>query len=56
MQSVASPAAYPGFVSLILDWSHTLVEIDDEIISMVILLLRLIQELQFKVFNIFLIY
>ena len=56
MQSVVSQAADPGFTSLILDWSHILVEIHHEIISMVILLLSLIQELQVKVCNIFLIY
>ena len=34
----ASLTADPGVVSLIPAWSHTLVEIDHEIISMVILL------------------
>ena len=42
-QSVGSPAADPGVVSLIPAWSHTFVEIDHEIISLVILL-PLIQE------------
>ena len=43
-QSVASPSADSGVKSLIPAQSHTLVEIDHEIISMVILLLLLIQE------------
>ena len=43
-QLVTSPTADPGIVSLILAQSHTFVEIDHEIISMVILLLLLIQE------------
>ena len=43
-QSVASPIAHPGVVSLILARLHTSVEIDHEILSMVILLLPLIQE------------
>ena len=43
-QSVASLIADLGVVSLIPAWSHTFVEIDHEIFSMVILLLPLIQE------------
>ena len=43
MQSVGRPTADPGVKSLILAWSHTFVEIDNEIISTVILL-QLIQE------------
>ena len=43
-QSVASPTADPGIVSLILARSHTFVEIDHEITSTFILLLPLIQE------------
>ena len=43
-QSVASPTADPGVVSLIPAWSHTSVEIDLELIFMVILLLPLVQE------------
>ena len=43
-QSVARPIADPGVVSLILTWSHTFVEIDHEIFSMVILLLPQIKE------------
>ena len=43
-QSVASPTADPGVVSLIPAWSHTFVEIYHKIIPMVILLLPLIQE------------
>ena len=39
-----SPAADPGVTSSIPARCHTFVEIDDEIISMVILLLPLIQE------------
>ena len=42
-QSVASPTADPGVTSLIIAWSHTFMEIDCEIISMV-MLLPLIQE------------
>ena len=56
MQSVVSQAADPGFAGLIPASSHTLVEADSEIISMVILLLPLIQELQLKVYNIFLMF
>ena len=41
-QVVACPIADPAAASLIPAWSHTSVEIDHEIISMVILLLRLI--------------
>ena len=44
-QSVASPTADPGIMSLISAWSHTYVEIGHEIISMFILnLLPLIRE------------
>ena len=43
-QSVASPTADLGVASLIQAKSHNFVEIDDEIISTVILLLPLIQE------------
>ena len=45
-QLVMSVTEDPGVVSLIMAWSHTLVEIDHdhEVISMVILLLLLIQE------------
>ena len=43
-QSVASPSADPGVVSLIPAQSHTFVEIHRKIISTVILLLLLIQE------------
>ena len=43
-QSVASRTADPGVMSLIPAWSHTFMEIDHEIISMVIFLLLLIQE------------
>ena len=43
-QSVASLIADPGVMSLIPAWPHTLMEIDLEIHSMVILLLLLIQE------------
>ena len=43
-QSIPSPSADPGVASLIPAQSHTFVEIDQEIISMVILLLPLIQE------------
>ena len=43
-QSVASMIAYTGVASSILAWSHTLVEIDHEILSTVILFLPLIQE------------
>ena len=43
-QSGASPTAYQGVASSIPAWSHTIVEIDHEIISMVILLLPRIQE------------
>ena len=42
--SVVSLAVDPGVASLILGHSHTLMEIDHEIISTVILLLPLIQE------------
>ena len=42
--SVVSPTADPGVTSLIPAWSHTLVEVDHEIISAVILLFSLIQE------------
>ena len=42
--SVTSPIAYIGVASSIPAWSHTLVEIDHEILSAVILLLLLIQE------------
>ena len=38
-QSVASPAADTGVTSLIPAWSHSFVEIDHKMISMVILLL-----------------
>ena len=41
---VASPIADPGVLSSTLAWSHTLVEIDHEIFSTLILLLPLIQE------------
>ena len=44
MQSVASQIADPGVMSSIPPQSHTFVEIDHEIFSMVILLLLLIQE------------
>ena len=43
-QPVASPTADLGVESLIPARSHAFVEIDNEIISMVILLLPLIQE------------
>ena len=43
-QWVASRTADPGVMSLIPALSHTFMEIDHEIISMVILLLLLIQE------------
>ena len=43
-QLVTSLHADPGAVSLILTWSHTFVEIDCEIFSLVILLHPLIQE------------
>ena len=43
-QLVVSPIADPGIPSLILARLHTFVEIDHEIFSAVILLLRLIQE------------
>ena len=43
-QSVVSTTADPGVASSIAAQSHTLVEIDHEIISTVILLLPLIQE------------
>ena len=44
MQSVASPTADPGVASLISAQSYTFVEMDNEIVSTVILLLPLIQE------------
>ena len=44
LQLVASPIADPGAVSLISARTHTFVKIDNEIFSMVILLLPLIQE------------
>ena len=44
MQSIASPIADPGFVSLIMAQSDNFVEIDQEIFSTVILLLPLIKE------------
>ena len=43
-QSVANPTTDLGIMSSIPACSHTLVEIDHEIISMVILLLPLIEE------------
>ena len=43
-QWITSPTADPGVASLIPARSHTYMEIDHEIISMVILLLPLIQE------------
>ena len=43
-QSVASPTADPGVTSLISAWSHTLAEIEPEIISTVIFRLPLIQD------------
>ena len=43
-QSVASPIADPGVMSLIPAWPHTFVEIDREIFSKAILLLPLIQK------------
>ena len=43
-QSVASLIVDPEAMSLILAWSHTLVEFDHEIFSTVILLLLQIQE------------
>ena len=43
-QLVASQIADPGVVSSIMAWSHTFLEIDHEIVSMVILFLPLIQE------------
>ena len=43
-QAVASPTADPGVPSSIPARSHTLVDIDHEIISIVILLFPLIQE------------
>ena len=43
-QSVASPTADPGVVCSTHAQSHTFIEFDREIISMVILLLQLIQE------------
>ena len=43
-QMVTSPIADPGITSLIPVLSNTFVEIDHEIISTTILLLRLIQE------------
>ena len=48
-QLVAKWTADPGVGSLILARSHTFVEIDHEIISMVILLFLLIQEGVFSV-------
>ena len=44
VQTVASLTADPGVASSIPAWSNTLVEIDHEIFSTVILLLPLIQE------------
>ena len=44
VQSVVSPIADPGVMSLIPARSHTFVEIDHEILSTIILLLPLIQE------------
>ena len=41
-QSVVSPIADPGVMSLIQAWPHTFIEIDFEIFSMVIFLLPLI--------------
>ena len=43
-QSVVSLILDPESMSLILVWSHTFVEIDDEIFSTIILLLPLTQE------------
>ena len=43
-QSVASRTADPGVASLIPAWSHTLVEIEHEIISTVILLLSIFKK------------
>ena len=43
-QFVASPTADPGVMSSIPAQSHTFMEIDHELFSMVSLLLRLIQE------------
>ena len=43
-QSLASLIADPEAMSLILAWSHTLVEFDHEIFATVILLLLRIQE------------
>ena len=43
MQPVVTGIADPGVLSLIVAWSHTFVEVDHEIFSMVILL-PLIQE------------
>ena len=43
-ESVTSLIADPGVISLILAKSHTIVEIDHEIISTVILLLLMTQE------------
>ena len=43
-RSVTSPTADPGIASLIRSWSHTFMEIDHEIISMVILLLPLVDK------------
>ena len=48
-QSVASPTADPGVASLIPAWSHTIMVIDHEIISMVILLKKDCCQLQEKV-------
>ena len=42
-QSIVSPIADPGVMSLIPVWPHTLMEIDHEVLSTAILLL-LIQE------------
>ena len=49
MQLVRSQIAYPGDVSLIPAHLHTLVEIDHEMFSKVILLLPLIQEVLLSV-------
>ena len=43
-QSVTSPTADPGIARLIQAWSHTFMEIDRKIISMVILLLPLVDK------------
>ena len=48
-QSVASPIADPGVISLIPAQPHTFVEIDCKTFSMIILILLLIQEVLLSV-------